>query len=699
MHTNANAERMGAERVTAAEPMRGPVLSIRWIVACTAVALITLAVLAVGTVSERNTREALTREVQGRLLSLARNLALSGGEALLSDFPELTLHPLALEMQRRQPELARIVVIDRARKVQGDVDPRRLGTVLVPDRSLDDVDSRAPLRAGERMQSDGHTLVASVPITHRDGRFIGTAMVGLRLAYVEAVIGAARRQQSIALIVAVLLGAIVAGAVISQLLRPIAALRAGIERIGRGDLGTPVRLRDRTELGMLADAVNHMAARLRQAQVELVERERLAHELELARQIQSSLLPSRRRVAGPFVIQGSNRAAQEVGGDYFDFFELPDGRVGIAIADVSGKGLAGCMVMSMLSALLRAYRDRESSPSALLATLDARLSDTLQPGSFVTMFYGVLDPRTGGLVHASAGHSPLLVYRSATGTVETIRTRGIPLGAIRGGAIRRTLEDRTLTIGVGDVLLQYTDGVNEAFEPSGGEQFGFERLERVVSQSAPDGGGAVLAAVHGAVDRWVDGGPAFDDETMLVVAHEAGTAGDDVPALELLAAARTHGRKLELSGRLQDLDTLRPWLEQEPSLGVLEPSEFEVVLAALHEALANVAEHGLGCDAASRFELWSVPAVACAGLADDGELAHGCFVIRDEGRAFRHDRWTPTDFTDRETWKRGRGIGLDIIYLGARQVAYRPGTAEGNVTLLAFDPDHLRHHLKERRHA
>src|SRR5205814_8410912 len=197
-------------------------------------------------------------------------------------------------------------------------------------------------------------------------------------------------------------------------------------RIGRGDLGTPVRLRDRTELGMLADAVNHMAARLRHAQVELVERERLAHELELARQIQSSLLPSRRRVAGPFVIQGSNRAAQEVGGDYFDFFELPDGQIGLAIADVSGKGLAGCMVMSMLSALLRAYRETEASPAALLATLDERLGETLQPGTFVTMFYGVLDPQRGRLVYASAGHSPLLVYRHDGARAETIRTRGIP---------------------------------------------------------------------------------------------------------------------------------------------------------------------------------------------------------------------------------------------------------------------------------
>ena len=700
---NAAHAPVPAQALPARAGRRG-VLSIRWIIACTAVALITAAVVAVGAVAERSTRRALGHEIEGRLLSLARNLALAGSDALLSDFPELTLHPLALEMHR-QPELALVVVLDRNRRVLGDPDPRRIGTTLLPDLRLRPVPPREPLRDGEQMLSDGTMLVASVPVTQRDGRRIGTAMVGLRLSYLDGVIAAARRQQTMALVVALALGAAVAAGVMSLLLRPIAALRAGIERIGRGELGTPVRTRDRTELGLLADAVNDMAAHLRRAQVELIERERLAHELDLARQIQTSLLPNRRRVAGAFVVQGSNHAAQEVGGDYFDFFPLSDGRIGLTIADVAGKGLAGCMVMSMLSALLRAYRDSAASPSALLATLDERLADTLQPGTFITMFYGVLDPMRGRLVYANAGHSPLLVYRHATARTETIRTRGIPLGAVRGGAIRRTLEDRTLEFEPGDLLLQFTDGVNEAFDPSGHEQFGFERLEHAVRESAPKGGASVLESVHQAVQAWVDGGPAMDDETMLVVAHEGLTSaariGDPSAAdpLELLARARAGGRRIEFSAQLQDLSTLRAWLAQDPGASGFEPAEFEVMCSALHEALANVAEHGYGCDPSRRFELWSLPPEPPDGGATPPVLAHGCFLIRDDGRPFRQDGWTPTDFADRETWKRGRGIGLDIIFRGARFVSYRPGTAQGNVTVLVFDPDHLREALKEKHHA
>src|SRR5262249_12042993 len=167
--------------------------------------------------------------------------------------------------------------------------------------------------------------------------------------------------------------------------------------------------RDRTELGLLAGTVNDMAAALKRAQAEMLERERLAHEVELARQIQQSLLPSQPISAGPFDIRGDQLAANEVGGDYWDVLPLPDGRVGLAVADVAGKGVAGCLIMSMLSALLRAMRSTYLSPAAMLTALDERLCESLRPGVFVTMCYAVLDPATGRLTFASAGHNPLLL--------------------------------------------------------------------------------------------------------------------------------------------------------------------------------------------------------------------------------------------------------------------------------------------------
>lgn len=681
--------------------------SIRWIVTFTSVALIAAAVLAMAIVSERNARSALTREIEGRLLLQARHLALAGSDALLSDFPELTLHPLALEIEQRQPELALVEVVDHDDRVVGDPDARRIGATFTLGPTFHPRLDRA--RAGEeRLLTDGRVLVASVPVASRDGRRLGTALVGLKLAYLDGVIAAQRRQQTLVLLVVLALGVAAALAMISLLLRPIATLRAGIERIGRGDLTTPVELSDGTELGMLADAMNGMTEALRRAQVELVERERLSRELELARQIQDSLLPKTPRVAAAVRVQGSHRAALEVGGDYYDYFELPDGRLGIAIADVAGKGLAGCMVMSMLSALLRAYRRATSSPAELLAALDEQLGGTLGSGSFVTMFYGVLDPARGELVWASAGHNPMLVYRSAGGRLESFPTRGIPLGAVRGGAIRRTLVDHTLTLAPGDLLVQYTDGINEAFDPAGREQFGFERLERAIGAAAGGGTESVLAAVRRAVEEWTGGGPPQDDETLLVVARQPATAvaaasGDvsgayDRPApapaadpataapfdpLALLAAARRAGECLTLDGGMSSLPALGPWIERSALAVGLDRPALEVMVVALHELCDNIFDHGHRQDPSARLEVWCVPPPPPSRDAD-ARLAAGFFLVRDHGTPFMPAGWRATDFRDPAARVRGRGFGLDIIHRGTSLVSYHPGTGEGNVTLLTF---------------
>lgn len=703
-------------------------LSIRWIVTLAAAGLTTAAVLGVGGVAERNTRRALTREIEARLLLEARNLALTSTEALLTDFPELTLHPLVKEMKAKQPELAMVMVLDHDTRIQGDPDARQLGVRYAPDENLRGIKSTQHLAPGESMMSDGTVLVATAPVSHRDGRTIGTAMVGLRRDYLDSLIEAARRQQTVVLVVVLVVGIALAFFLMSSVLKPVQTLRAGIERIGRGDLDTPLRLRDRTELGLLADAVNDMASALKRAQVEMVERERLAHEVELARQIQSSLLPSRSKTAGGFVIEGSQHAAAEVGGDYFDYFGLPDGRIGIAVADVAGKGLAGCLVMSMLSALLRAYRTSHASPARLLAVLDERLGETLQSGSFVTMFYGVLDPATGEITFASAGHSPLLVYRHAEGAVEWFKTKGIPLGAVRGGAIRATLHDSVLRLEPGDLLVQFTDGVNEAFDPSGKEQFGFVRLEQVVIEAAPRGCGRVIAALHGAVEVWTENGPPTDDETVLVVSREGAPAetgsdpaprparatepapaGSDQPAapLDRLAEARARGRCLRLSASLDALLQIREWLSEQPPPDHVVGPRFELLTTAIYEACANIAEHGCNLDPSQEFELWWVPD-AKGGARGGAERAStgdkkpettrdtppGHFLIRDHGIPFRADNWKQTDFSDPRVRRRGRGFGLDIIHRAMSHVAYHPGTPEGNITLMTFAPEYGREELR-----
>lgn len=688
---------------------RGPSFGIRFIVTTAAVAVTAFTVLAVGSVQERNSRAALTTEITTRLLLNARNLALTSVGALLSDVPELVLHPLIKEMHVRQPELELIVVVDHEGVIQGHAESRSLGTRFEGPSGLAPMEFSRGLGSGEHLMGNERLLLASSPVLHPSGEVIGNARVGMEREYIHRIISSARSRQILILAILLTVGVLATLVLMTSLLRPIGVLRAGLQRIGRGDLDSPVRLRDRTELGMLADTVNDMASKLKQAQAEMVEKERLAHELELARRIQGSLLPDKRIVAKSFVVDGTHRAAYEVGGDYYDIFQLQNGNVGVAVADVAGKGLAGCMVMSMLSALLRAYRERFESPSQLLGELDERLSETLQPGTFVTMFYGLLDPASGRMVFASAGHSPTMVFRRTTGDVEQHKTKGIPIGAIRGGAIRKTLHDQVVVLGPGDTLLQFTDGLNEAFDAAGEVQFDFERIEAIFTDKAVQGCRALLEGLRIGVDQWRGGGPRMDDETVLVVsreicvpvtAHHGGTSVIDNGACEdglrWLQAAREHGERLDLVADLEQLRKIFLWFGSRKELRDLDESRRKLLGTALYEACANIAEHGYRQDVGRAFQLWWLPHTVQRGNGDrrvfgdqteTSTLGAGAFVILDTGQPFSAGNWVASDFGDDRVRQRGRGFGLDIICHVMSRVVYHPGTEEGNVTVLCFELD------------
>ena len=687
------------------------VVSIRWIVTALAVGLTAGAVISVGTVAERSARNALASELTSRLLLESRNLALTSAGVLLSDYPELTLHPLIKEKLADQPELSFAVVVDRSGVIQGDADPHRLGARYAPPPGLRPAE--APIRPGpgERLERTARELVATVPITHPSGKVLGQVIVGMRTSYLDSVLANARRQQTLVLLGFLIAGIAVSFLVVSHVLKPVVALRAGIERIAGGDLDTAIRVRDRTELGLLADAVNDMAATLKRAQAEMVERERLAREMELAQEIQASILPSERITAGAFVIEGAQRPASEVGGDYFDYFALPDGRIGLVVADVSGKGLAGCLVMAMLSALVRAERTAGDSPAALLRALDGRMAATLRTGSFVTVFYGVLDPGTGRVVYASAGHNPTLVYRHATRHVETLRARGIPLASVRGGAVGATLEDLETVLEPGDVLLQFTDGISEAFEPSGREQLGSERMEAALRGSAEGGARRVIEELFTTVSGWTGNGPRLDDETLLVVHHDpmvGATPVEESGPEAMVEAARRRGARLTLRAGTDPLRSMRDWLAAHVSFGSLPSAERELLTTSLYEVCANVAEHGYGREADKEYDLWWVPGNEAGasgsetGRADgpktragrdrgglDPEEAlrrvrAGWFLVVDHGNPFEGNAWKGQNLADSAVRRRGRGLGLEIVHRAMRRVVYHPSSSVGNVTWMCF---------------
>lgn len=669
-------------------------IGLRLIVTTAAAVITTVGVLSVGVMSEMKSRETLSAEVETRLMLTARNLALLSSSALLGDFPELTLHPLVKEMQAEQPALELVTVLDHQGVIQGSAEVRDLGTVF---QAPEDLTRLVKTGVGsERLLASDALLLAESPVTHPSGEVFGKALVGMRRSYINELVARQRAQHLV--IVSLVLATTLAMVLLmmSRLLRPVASLRRGLERIGRGDLETPLVVPGRTEFTLLADSVNTMAADLKRAQAEMLENERMSRELELAREIQSGLLPEQSIVRGDYVLRGAHRAAAEVGGDYYDYMELPDGRVALAVADVSGKGLAGCLIMSMLSALWRSHACRYDSPRDLLLALDAALDATLSLGQFVTMFVAFLNPESHELVYASAAHSPLLLF-DAEGGVRWRQSRGIPLGAISTEALASTLEDETLRLSPGQLMLQFTDGISEAFNP-GGEQFELERIEACVQRWSVEGEGCLLEALRKDVSDWVGDGLPSDDETLLVLYSgiDVDGASSSAGGEAYLARAREQGAHLPLRASLSALNDLHEWLPARAGMAGLDAERSTLITTAVYEAAANIVEHGYGLDGESVLDLWWVQSENSnpESQQDTGGGFGGYFILRDEAPSFDPSQLPRSDLSRPEQRLRGRGLGLDIICGVTSRFDYFPATSGGNLTVLAFEC-HAAHADKE----
>lgn len=706
-------QRTTKQEPTSTSPKRS-VITMRSIVTVTTVALIAASVLGLGSLSEKNTRAILTREIETRLVLEARNLALLSSTALLSDYPELTLHPVIKEMKTERPDLAIVTVVDHDGVIQGHAQADKLGTPFELGVEVVPLPSRAGLAPGETLLANSELVVVTTPIKHPNGEMIGKAIVGLERSHVDRLLAQARKSQLVFLAVILGLVLLVTPVLVSLLLRPVRTLRAGLERIGQGDLDIRLRLSTITELGLLASTINDMASKLKLARSELVEKERLDHEMQLARQIQRSLLPSTSMEIEDFVIAGAQQAAEEVGGDYYDVFPFRDGRIGLVVADVAGKGLGGCLVTSMIAVLIKTLSPSHRSPASLLIALQESLNDSLQPGVFVTMFYGILDPDTGKLVYASAGHNPVLHYRADASQIAWHKTEGIPLGLVRGQALRKSLADYQMHLAPGDVLVQYTDGFTEAMNPSD-EEFGFERLAKVVKQCAPEGCRVVINGIQESVDRWERPATAMDDKTLLVIARAQVTMSavrndaEDVDHLTHPGRARpevanqlwkrrhSHGTHFSIPAALEALDEIGLWLRRCPYLNRLPDGHLQRLEQGLYEVCANIAEHGCGLDPSSVIDVWWIVggsgSVASGSLKDEVNAGH--FLIRDHGTPPQAEEW-PVPTLDSPTVKlEGRGLGLRIIYKTFEEIEFHTETTVGNITIMKFRVPEHEHSLEE----
>jgi sigma-B regulation protein RsbU (phosphoserine phosphatase) len=244
------------------------------------------------------------------------------------------------------------------------------------------------------------------------------------------------------------------------------------------------------------------------------ERRRLERELDFARRIQLNLMPGRPPQPVGWEIATAYRAARVVGGDFYDAFELPGpgGRIGLIIADVTGKGLTAALMMAFTRAVHRAAAYNGSGPADWLERTNRVLVRDARTGLFVTAIAAEVDPSRAVLTYASAGHEPALMARASSGSVEELPPGGMLLGL----AEPAPTADREVPFEHGDVAVLYTDGVTDAVDADG-SRFGAGRLSEAVARARGLAAAEAVAEILGAVDRFGGNAEPADDLTLVAI--------------------------------------------------------------------------------------------------------------------------------------------------------------------------------------
>lgn len=253
---------------------------------------------------------------------------------------------------------------------------------------------------------------------------------------------------------------------------------------------------------------------------ELMEKRRIEDELHLAHQVVEGLLPRSIPLLHGFDIYGMNLSVETVGGDYFDFIEVFDDRLGLLIADVSGKGLPAALIMASFRAYMHATIINEFAARVVMSRVNRLLYDSIAGNKFISAFYGLVDPDTKRMIYINAGHNPPLLIR-ANGSHELLDDGGFALGIFR----ESRYSEQIIDLKSGDILVLYTDGVSEA-KNYRDEEFGVAGLERVVRENANRRAYQICEAIVAAVKEHTHGSGGLEDDLTISVVKTAGDAAE-----------------------------------------------------------------------------------------------------------------------------------------------------------------------------
>ncbi len=469
----------------------------------------------------------LKHEIERSVILQGRNIALSSEKALLRSDPEFELFPLVKTLLASSESIRSVVITDSEGIIYGHEELQHVSKKLEMDLRPYERTSSGILHRDEALYRNDTAFVLVTPVRSLD-RTIGH----VQLTYSKRDLNRSiRRAIAISIIssaFALGLGIVLSLILFRRISHPMRLLMDGVSELGEGRFTTRINLSTKNEFRVLAESFNDMAERIARAQEELVIKERMERELEIARDIQGTLIPTEVPQPDGYEVAVYFNSATEVGGDYLDVIPVDSETLSLVTADVSGKGVPGLVVMGMLKIMVHTLISRRLSPGSLIRELNISIKKALKPNMFVTFFIANVNTRSGEVVYSNAGHNPLVIYDGNTKRCGLHKMGGPPLGIFPAETFDSEINEYRTTVGPGGLILQYTDGLNESTNENG-EQFSLDRIISVCNVHASSGATSLVPNLAKAEQRFRRECPQTDDIAVLAIsAKERVPAGNAV---------------------------------------------------------------------------------------------------------------------------------------------------------------------------
>jgi sigma-B regulation protein RsbU (phosphoserine phosphatase) len=501
--------------VTARKLRINPFCSLKTQLCLGAIALLTLTVASIGYFLIDQQRRILRHEIQGTVILQGRNIAYGGEEALLKRDAESELLPLVKAILTNSENVTSVLIADADGIIRGHNEPQNLSKPFKPDFSnLESIQSDA-LRSDETLHQSNDSYVFGTPIKNQN-KTIGHVSLSYSKKELKNSMHRAVTTTLIVSAIALSIGLMLSLWFFRRISRPMGTLISGVREIGEGRYTTRIACDCKNEFQVLAESFNDMSEKIEDAQEKLVNKHKVDQELEIAREIQAALIPTDVPEPDGYQVAVHYKAASQVGGDYLDVIPIDPNNIAIIMADVSGKGVPGLVVMAMLKIMVTTLVARRTPPVSLIRQLNISMKKTLKPNMFVTFFVGYMNARNGRLVYSNAGHNPLVIYDPTKRRCEFHRMAGPPLGIFPPTQFDLELEEYELQMNPGTLILQYTDGLNESMNANG-EQFSLDRIMSECKRNAISGAKTLLTCLVDSERKFRGSAAPADDIALLAL--------------------------------------------------------------------------------------------------------------------------------------------------------------------------------------